>query len=83
VVEPDDRVRRRLGELSVEGGDLGPVGGIDVTCGRVASGDGCLDLVRAGVAAAQCCTEEIDTLTDGRLVPSAAVLILQRNEFPV
>src|SRR5215472_1210400 len=67
-------------ELSIEGCDLAPVGGGRVGSGRVAGGDGGLDLVRPRASGAQRLLDESDALGDRGAVPPAAVLVLQEDQ---
>ena len=70
-------------ELAVEGGDLGPVGGVPRRGFGVERGDGGLHLERPGRAAAEGVVEHGGALGDGVAVPAGAVLALEADRSAV
>ena len=76
-----DRRRLVADELTVEHGDLTPVGLLGGRRSRVAGGDGRLELIGTGPSAPERPLDEHRTLGDLAVVPAAAVLIGQQHEL--
>ncbi len=79
-VQRRHRARGHGQQLVVQRDDLGPVGGRGVRRVAVHRVDGCLDLVRAGLAAAQALPDQRLALRDELPVPPAAVLVGQQHQ---
>ena len=72
--------RRQLHELSIEKGDLPPVGVFRHDRGGVARGDGGLHLVGPRAALAQSGVQQPASLDDASVVPARSVLVLERDQ---
>ena len=82
-VELDHRRRQEPGQLTVEAGDLGPVGVRRAGRGDVAGGDGRLHLVRPQPPEPQGALEHRDALADRGRIPPRAVLVFQGHDLAV
>src|SRR5271157_1073495 len=68
-------------QLGVEQRDLPPVGTAGAACGRVAGGDGGLQLIGPGPAFTQGSLEERLAFGDHARVPQAAILLLEQYQL--